>query len=493
MAHPEPPDQTRSTENPTLSPSPLPRAPIQLIQSASAATVSVVWRMGVTFATHMVLRRLIPPEQLGVWNWAEPLFLIIAQLRDLGVPGHVVRQVRRPYGNYFGIQLGWGGILSLGLLLGAPALAILFRDHDQETVRILQVMCLFLFVQGLGSVPLTYFEAEQKITRTIPAELARNLVFAGLAVTLALRGLGVWSVILAHVVAATVYTVILWYSARRDMPLTLIRGHTRELVRASLPLMVMSLLEIGVLNLDPLILGYVLPEREVAIAALAILAVYLVSRQIADAAGRAVYPALVRHHADPERAFSVFGLATIFLASLVVPAAFFHFLNAELVVLVLTLGKLTWIDAADYLRVAAFVPFVRPLTMFGRELLLVARQDRLLVAYTAGNLLSVGAVGLWLTRTELGAIGMAVASYFPLGTLLLAVGLHALSPKKFWLLLRQLVELYLLGALMFAPVLLIPEESLYLRCSVSALIGLLFLALALTRHRMAYREFLASD
>lgn len=447
--------------------------------------------MAVTFATHMALRRMIAPEEMGIWTWAEPVFILLAQVRDLGVPGHVVRQSRRAYGNYLGVQIGWGGALSAALAIAAPLLALGFAGRDAETVPILRALCLFLFVQGLGSVPLTFFEAEQQIAKTIPAELGRNLCFAALALALALYGFGVWSIVVAHIVAAALYSTMLWWAARGRLPLERSPGATLPLVGASLPLMVLSLLELGVLNLDPVILGLRLPAGVVGTAGLAILAAFFVSRQLADAAGRAVYPALVRFRDDPARAFEVFRVATLFLLTLVVPVAFFVFWNAELVVMILTLGRADWLAASDYLRVAAFVPFARPLTMFGRELLLVYHRDRLLIGYTLANLVALGGLGYLLIGTELREIGMAIAGYFPAGMLLLAWGLHQLEPAGFRRLVRNIGELYLYGLVCFAPVALTPAGAPGWRCAASAAAAAVFVVVSLARHRALYRSFLA--
>ncbi len=463
--------------------------------------MSSVWRMGVTFATHMALRKLIAPAEMGVWTWAEPVFILLAQVRDLGVPGHVVRQSRRAYGNYLGLQLSWGGALAILLALGAPLLAYGFAGRDAATVPILRALCLFLFVQGLGSVPLTFFEAEQEIERTIPAELGRNVCFAALSLLLALRGWGVASIVIAHIAAASVYTAMLWWAALARRPegkghriqLDALPGATLSLVLASLPLMVLSLLELAVLNLDPMILGLRLPAGVVGAAGLAILAAFFVSRQLADAAGRAVYPALVRYRDSPSRAFEVFRTATVFLLTLVVPIAFFVFWNAERVVMILTLGRADWLGAAGYLRVAAFVPLARPLTMFGRELLLVYHRDRLLIGYTLANLLALGGLGYVLIGTDLRELGMAVAGYFPLGMLLLAWGLWQLEPAGFRRLLRDIGVLYALGLVLFAPIALVPTTAPWWRFGLSIAAALLFVAIALLRHRSLYRAFLAFD
>lgn len=482
------------------SPEQAQRTPIGLIQSAGAATASTVWRMIVMFGTAMVLKRFILPEEYALWTWAEPTFALIALVRDLGVPGHMVRDRKRPWGNYFGIQVGWGFVLSVLVAISAPVLALLFEGRNADTLLAIHLLCLFLFVQGLGSVPLTYFEATQKIVRTIPAELARNTVFALLAVFLAFHGFGVWSILYAHVAGASVYTGLLWLALRRDtrpgqlepFELRYERGATVPLVLASLPLMVLSLFELGVLNLEPLLLASQVPAEALGLAGHALMLLFLISRQMADAAGRAVYPALVRHRNDTETAFEIFRIATVFLLTFMVAAAFGLHLNARLASLVMALGRSEWGGAAEYLAIAAFVPFLRPLTMFGREFLLVEYRDRLLIGYTLGNLLSLGSLGLWLTG-RYGAIGMAWAGYFPLGTLLLAWGLHRLSPSSFWRLIRQIVELYALGALCFAPVFLVSVETPVRRLVVSLVAAAVMVAVSLYRHRAGYRAFLSMD
>ncbi len=468
------------------------RTPIALLQSASAASASQVWRVVVTLGTHILLRRLIAPEEMGVWNWAEPLFILLAQVRDLGLTGHLVRLRKRPYGTFLRLELWWGAAFSFLVLVAAPVLALLFLEHDRQTVQIVRALCLFLFIQGLAAVPLTYFEAEQKLIKTIPAELVRNLAFAALSLLLVVGGLGIWGLVVAHIVAGAIYAAVLWRWAWPDLRHVLDHEAVRPLVTAALPLALMSLLELSVLYLEPLILGVGLPdEAALARASLAIQALYFFSRMIADAVGRAVYPALVRYRSDIGRSFDVFRLATLALAGLFVPASFCFFLNAEVAVKVL--GGSAWAGAATYLRVAAFVPFVRPLTMFGRELLLTVHRDRLLITYTLANLLSLGGLGYVLVRSDMREIGMAVASYFPLGTLILGWGLFDLDRRGFVKLMGQLLELYVFGALCFAPVLLTPADPSWMRVAASCLAGAIFVGVAGLRHRTEFLAFVRSD
>ena len=460
----------------------------RLAISAGAATAAQIWRIGVTFLTHMALRRLVPPEEFGVWVWAEALFLILAQLRDLGLPAHVMRDEARPYGSHLVLEVGWGSLFSCLVFLGAPLLTLAYADRSPEVVAMVRALCLFLFVQGLGSVALTYFEAELEVIRAIPAELVRNVVFAALALGLAWKGYGAWSMAVAHIAAGVLFTVMLWWAAWKRIRLTRSQDGMRKLVWRSLPLAVMALLELTVMRLDAFILGLKFPTEVIGTAGLAIYAVFFFPRFLADPVGRALYPGLVRFRHDPPRAFEAYRLATLLLFALTVPTSCFLFVNAEVVALFL--GGRNWLGAADYLRVLSFVPLVRPLTMFGPDFLITRHEDRLVIAYAVANLLSLGALGLFLTQTRLGPLGMAVAGYFPLGMVLLAWGIYRIDRGAFRQLSTNLLELCAVGALLFLPMLRVPLEEPWWRLGLSCLVGLLFLGYVLWRFGEACYRFL---
>ena len=207
-----------------------------LLRSSSAATLAQFWRMGLMLATNIFLRRLLPREDWGVWGWVETVFLVLAALRDLGLPSHVVRLDPPPYGTLVRFQLGWGILLAVGVAFAAPSLALLFHDPVPTVVPVLRAMTVFMLLEGLASVPLTYLERELRIQRTLLPELVRSLAYTGTAVALAVAGRGVWSLVIAQLVAAAAYTAVLWGIAARSMPLTRSSHRLVELLRGSLPL-----------------------------------------------------------------------------------------------------------------------------------------------------------------------------------------------------------------------------------------------------------------
>ncbi|MEZ6197997.1 MAG: hypothetical protein R3F20_20095, partial [Planctomycetota bacterium] len=122
-----------------------------LLRSGSAATVAQLVRIVGLQVTHAIVGRVVPPDEWGVWNWLEPLFLVLATVRDLGLPQHVMRTRPMPFGNYLRIELVWGGILAALVFVGAPWIALANAESNPVLVRAIQALALALLIDAVGS------------------------------------------------------------------------------------------------------------------------------------------------------------------------------------------------------------------------------------------------------------------------------------------------------------------------------------------------------
>lgn len=489
-----PPDQAPSgPAGPELPAAPSPPGSLgnRLLRSTGAATFSQVWRFGVTLATHVVLRKLVAPEDWGLWHWAESfLFLLLVQVRDLGLPAHVVRDRSRPYGNFLAVELGWGALLALAIYFAGPLLALAYADPGPTTVAVVRALCLFLILEGLGKVPLIYFEAELLIERALGPEIARNLCFASLSIVLALRGHGVWSLVVAHVVASGLFAALLWLRALPDMPLTWVAGETGPLVRKSLPLMVMALLLIAVDWLDVQVLSLRFPGTVIGMYGAALIFALLMPRVLELPIRRALYPAFVAVRDDARRFFETYRLATILLMAIQVPFALFLFVNAELILVLYATGE--YAAAAPWLRVLCFIPLVQPFARCAEDVILARHEERLLILASLLTLASLVGFGLWFTGFFTGAgepEGMAWAKLLPLGAILVTWAVRRVDPAGFRRLAAELALLYLLPVPFFAAAWYLGAGDPWLRLGLSAGAGLATAALYAWRWQDEFRRF----
>ena len=436
----------------------------RFLSSSGAAIFSQLWRVVVAFGVSLILKRLIPAGDWGLWQWSLTVFMILGAVRDLGLVFHVVRAKSRPYGSLLALELFWGSAMVGLTFVGAPLLSRGFSEPHPDIVWVLRALTLYLFFEGLSTVPRVYFEGELKIGRAVAPELVRNLVMAVTAVGLAIADFGVWSLVIAHVGSVAVYAIMLWWRAWGHIPLTLRRGETLPLIRESLPLAVIWFLIILVRHIDPLILGWRFTADVVGNYHFAYENAFRVQEVIFPAIGRALYPALVAFREDARRLFDAYSLSTLLIQALEVPVAYFLFLNAETALFIL--GGSQWVEAPTYLRILCFAPLVEPFSRLGGEILKVQHRDGLWILCNTLTLLTYALGGFLLTGV-LGPKGMAWINLLPLGGIVMIRALYRVSPEGFRSLVKKLVFVYLLPLPLFAAAYLAAGDHLWWRFALT--------------------------
>jgi len=425
----------------------------KLFRSAGAATFSQFWRVGVTLATTLVLKRVIPASDWGLWGWALPVFMVLGAIRDLGLVYHVIRIKPRPYGNLLALELVWGGVLVGATVLGAPLLGLGYSDPNPDLIPVLRAMALFLFFEGLASVPRVYFEGELAIGRAVLPEIVRNIVFATTSLSLAFAGLGIWSLVIAQVASAGVYAIHLWYRAYPGIPLRWQRGETLRLVLQSLPLAAIWFLAILTRYIDPFILAAQFDGETVGNYDFAYnQGAFMAATILVPAVTRALYPALVAFRSQPVQLMEAYRLATLFVLAIEAPIAFFLFANPEMTLRIL--GGNQWVIAPIFLRILCFAPLIDPFSRLGGEVLKVYHKDREWIFSIVLTLVSFVVGGIVLTRV-FGPQGMAWANYLQLGGLFMVWQIYRIAPQQFRNLLSDLVFLYLAPVPLFLLISLI--------------------------------------
>ena len=459
--------------------------PGRLLRSTGAAAVSQLWRVAVTFGVSLALRRLIPEADWGLWDWSLAVFMILGAARDLGLAAHVLRLKPRPFGNLLRVEATWGGLLAAATFLGAPVLAQFFQDPDPRLITVIRAMSLFIVLEGLGHVPLVYFEGELEIGRSLLPEVLRNLTFAVVAAVLAWFDYGIWSLVAGQLAASAVFSGLLWIRARGRIPLTYLPGRNLRLMWESLPLGAVWLVMLGMRYVDALVLGGRFDAKTVGTYGFAYWIAFLVATLLIHPVGRSLYPALVGFDdGDRERPFDAYRLATLALLAVEVPAAFFLFLNADQVVLLL--GGAKWAGSPAYLRILCFAPLVDPLGRFAGQFLAARHQEKVWITAGGVTLVSWATAGLLLTGW-LGPRGMAWANYLPLGAAVTSWALYRFDPPRTRRLLKDLAVLYLIPLPAFAAVWLLPSG--WLRFVTSLLVTAVVFGLYALRFGNQFRSF----
>jgi O-antigen/teichoic acid export membrane protein len=434
----------------------------RLLRSTFAAYSIQLARLAVSFGAKIILARLIIPDGHGLYELALRIVTVASAVRDLGLPYHLVRDNRRPYGTVLASTTFLGVVITLVLIAAAPV----FGGLNPDLPLVLRVFAAWVILDGLSAVPKAFFERELSIGRL-----------------LAWLGWGVWSFVAADLAAALLYGIWSWTRAWGKVPLRADLSILPDLIRRSSYLFWIWIVIQFVTYIDAFIIQVFEDTKTVGLYARCYMLAFMVPTIVYP---RALFPSLVEYLDDRPRFLEVFRLSAIQLLGCQVIASYFLFLNADRVILIL-LGE-TWLPAVPILQALAFIPFFDQFSMMGGELLKARHEDRAWLIIMIVNLISLVGFGIYLTG-RFGAPGMAAANYLLVGNLLMAWRVKDVFGSHFWPLLGDFALLYLVPLPFFALAAWLFPPASWSRFAVSVLAAALAAGALVLRYQRPFREF----
>lgn len=450
----------------------------RLLRSTFAAYSIQLARLAVSFGAKIILARLIIPDGHGLYELALRIVTVASAVRDLGLPYHLVRDNRRPYGTVLASTTFLGVVITLVLIAAAP----LFGGLNPDLPLVLRVFAAWVILDGLSAVPKAFFERELSIGRLVGPEVARNFVIAAVSVLLAWWGWGVWSFVAADLAAALLYGVWSWSRAWGKVPLRVDLSILPDLIRRSSYLFWIWIVIQLVTYIDVFIIQIFEDTKAVGLYARSYMLAFIVPTIVYP---RALFPSLVEYLNDRPRFLEVFRLSAIQLLGCQVIASYFLFLNAHNVLLIL--GE-EWLPAVPMLQALAFIPFFDQFSMMGGELLKARHEDRAWLIIMIVNLISLVGFGIWLTG-HFGAPGMAAANYLLVGNLLMAWRVKDEFGPRFWGFMGDLAFLYAVPLPFYALAAWLFPEASWSRFAASILAAALATGVLVLRYQRPFREF----
>lgn len=466
--------ETRSTESRFLS-------------SALAAYGSQLGRTVLRLVTDLTLARLVLDENHGLFDLAYAAVIIAGVVRDLGLPYHLVRDERQPYGTVAAWCTANGALLAVALAAASP----LFAGLDPRLPSVVAWLAPLIFLEGLSVAPRVWFERRLEVGRLVVPELLRGAVLAVVAISLAASGAQVWSFVAGELAGMAAFSALLWWRARGRMPRRFDWRLLPDLLARSRYLFAVSMCAFALPFLERFVVA---PFITTAMVAQFNKARYLgqkVQVLLVPSVQRVLYPALVELRLHPRRAFGAFRVGTLGILAFEAVAAWFLFFNADTVVRHVLFGE-QWGPAVPLLRILAFLPLVNPMSRLGGELLKVRGEDRLWLVIVALDLASLVGFGA-LLASRYGAAGMATAEFLLLGNLIMTWRVARILGRDFLRLLADLAFAYAVPALTLLPVVfLFPTEGWPRFAASVVAAGIAAGVLALRFHR-PFRRYFAGE
>lgn len=162
----------------------------------------------------VVLARLLTPESFGLIAMVTAVTGLAAVFMDFGLSAAAIQAPvlsRRQQSNLFWINTGLGALLTVTAAALAPVLASFYRRP--ELIPITYALAWTFLINGMATQYRADLSRRMMFRRLALADVAASLVALGVAIALAVRGAGVWTLVAQMLTQVVVMLAVVVVSA----------------------------------------------------------------------------------------------------------------------------------------------------------------------------------------------------------------------------------------------------------------------------------------
>jgi O-antigen/teichoic acid export membrane protein len=441
-----------SHHGPILSPDDLPiMAPTEL---GSHVVKSLVWRSGsqifaqlFTWSATFIVIRLLAPADYGVFAMTSSVLVLLsvlsggsfanALIRAPTVDAQHVRQV-------MGLLILLNGTLGILQFLFAPAVAAYYRQP--AVADLLRVQTLIYLANPMLALSVALLSRKMNFRAQALANFASAFAGAGTALTGALAGWGVWTLVFAPIAMIWTRTIGMAIAARPDFTPSFRFTGAGVTISFGLAVITSQLLWFVQTQSDIFIGGRFLDARHLGLYTTALFLAQLLTSKFVPPMNEIAYSAYARLQDDKPAIAAAFVRSAGMIMLVSLPFYAGMALTAE--PLVLTILGPHWAEVAPLIHLLAWVmPFVTMQILFAPVTNALGRPRMAVYSSMAGAVIMTTCFAIGVHR---GPMGLAEAWLlgFPLLTIITAamsLPVMGLAPLT---LLREIARPLIAAALM---------------------------------------------
>ena len=415
--------------------------------------INTVGERVLSFGTTMVLTRMLDPAHFGLYALAFVVIDSFQIVKNLGLDAALIQRQDRveEAADTALMVLPVIGMAFFGLLYAvAPTVAVWLGNP--EVGRPLQVLGLVLILMSVGNVPLALVQKAMRFDIRTIANLSGMTAYAVLAVTLAKRGFGVWSLVMAYLIRWLVSIPIQWMLLGWTPRWRFDGRLLREMLQFSKYVVGAWIVGLLAMNVDKLSVGRWLGATQLGYYTLCLGLANIVMSQLSVQVYQVAFPAFSEARGSQERLQRGFLKLTTYLLLFSLPVAVL-FVSVPREFLEVVYGP-KWVVAAPLLRVLALGGVLQTVRAGVESMLMGSGRSRMVFGLNLLQLvlLAVGAGSQAMAQRPTGvAWSVVAASAVPLAiNLAIVMREIGMSPS---VVLRRLHPVLASAALMAASLL----------------------------------------
>lgn len=422
------------------------------------------------FITFLVLARQLGPATFGLVSMANVFIHFVQALLGQSFADAIVQRKEledEHLDTAFWTNLGIGVLLFVLGLSTADLIATAFKQA--ELVPIVRVLSFSVVLNSLSSTQQAILRRQLDFKSLAARQLIGQAVGCAVAISMAIGGFGVWSLVAQQLLSNLVGTMLLWKISHWRPGLKVSKRHFKDLFNFGINVIGMNILVFVSLRSDDLLIGYYLGPVALGYYTVAYRLLVTLTQLLTDTVRQVVLPTFSRLQDNKEKVRQAFYTATELMSFAAFPAfSGMAVLSPELV---LGLFGEQWQPSIPVMQLLAIVGLLRSVFNFsGAVIMALGKPTWNLVLMLLDTL---GKVLTFLIAVRWGIVAVAAG-------LLISTCLFA--PLRLWAIYRLVklnIRTYLsryssplLGAGIMAGSILLCKSFLGAYLNVKVLLGL---------------------
>lgn len=276
----------------------------------------------ISFGAQIVLARLLAPRDFGLMAIALMLISSFNLLQNMGVcEALVVQKERMQEAGDTALLLLFllGAGMAMALYSGAPAIAGFF-DTDREVLsRMIRVLLLILIFNSIYAVPNILFEKGLEFEKKILIEIIPALGYAAVALGLAYRDFGVWSLVCGRIFSSFLAIPLAWKLSSFRPTFRFDAKMAGNLLSYGKFIALGSIASFIVANIDDVVVGKVLDFTALGYYSMAYIVSNLVVVNMAQLINKVSFPAYAKVAGNPRDLKKIFLLTFRYISVIAAP------------------------------------------------------------------------------------------------------------------------------------------------------------------------------
>jgi len=327
----------------------------RLIRGAALMGLVKIFTTAISFASTIILARLLIPEDFGLVAIAMTLIMLITSFSELSLSNAIVQLKRVESGHYdtaFTLGLIRSVVIVIILIGLAGPVARLYGDPRLE--NILYALTTAALVTGFSNPKTIDFIRRLDFRANFALEFAEKMSSFLVAITFAFLLKSYWALIISFIAASTVRVLISYFIIPYLPRFSL--SKSKDLLAFSVWVTLGGWVQTLSWRSDPLTLGYFITASALGQYSMAGKVTDMATTQITSPVAQILFPAFSRIQSDKERLRKAYIKALAILAALCFPLAAGLAVLAEPIVS-LVLGN-QWLPVIPLIQMLAIVTII---------------------------------------------------------------------------------------------------------------------------------------